>query len=130
MRNSLFYSKHCPHCVELIRVLGSGSSIADNLLYVCVDEPSVRNVAFVVKIDRVPTIVYENKQYVGEAAFEFVSKGEVRAETIHDDSGPFKQISLEQDRPEVISESKVSDFDLEAMLKQRQADIVTPPVPQ
>lgn len=144
MRNTLFYSKHCPHSVELIQAL-SNSAVADDLLYVSVDDAHVRTMLYVLKIDSVPTIVWEGQHYKGVKAFELIQPSQqvsntTKAEltlTLHpansDDS--FHGTALQgagigqgpSKRPEMLADGKVSDGDLEGLLARRQADIIAPP---
>jgi hypothetical protein len=147
MRNTLFYSKHCPHSVELIRLMGSAQNeIADSLLYVSIDDAHIRNMLFVLKIEKVPTIVYNDKHYVGEKAFDLLKpevpmmrslqpphtqlppmNNETRLLPVNDgDSFTPLNFTDDSNRAEMISESKISDGDLEALLAKRNADIISP----
>jgi hypothetical protein len=131
MRNSLFYSKHCAHCVQLITRIASNSSLADSMVYVSVDEPNVRNLLYVLGIDRVPTLVLDDKHYVGDDAFRLISNTKPpEVLTSANEDGPYASITLPTNgRPEMPTDGKISDNDLEEMLARRKADIITPPTP-
>ena len=67
----LFHSKHCEHSKMLIMLI-KNTEIADSLKMVCVDtrSPILKNY----NITEVPTIIYENKKYEGDQAFQLVEK--------------------------------------------------------
>lgn len=78
IRNSIYYSKYCVHSQKLINMI-KDAPFAKNFCYISVDaDPQTRqrpdNFLFVLGIDKVPTMIVDDRKYVGKAALVWVSQ--------------------------------------------------------
>jgi hypothetical protein len=71
----LFYSKFCEHSKMLITLINN-TELGDEMQMVCVDKRNPLQMQYIkkYKITEVPTLIYSDKKYTGDQAFQLVEK--------------------------------------------------------
>ena len=70
MKDAIFYSNYCSYCKQLLELLEK-KNVKAKFIPICVDN---RHLNLPKSIQQVPTMIVDNKFYVGQQCFDYIMK--------------------------------------------------------